>query len=323
MINEISIFGTFKENDNVYVYNVSDIITKIIEDILENRKINIMTLSKEISIKNRSIYYWKSGKRPINLKNLIYLIKQTNKNEYFLKTINKKKLIIGFGSQKNLCTIPNKISGELAYLVGYLMGDGCLTKKWTIRICDEIDTQINYIEKILKSNFDLKGRKYSSEREVVYLIYSKCLWLFLHNIFDFPKGEKKGKLRIPNAIKNGNKIIKIEFIRGFLDADGGLPRIEEYKKIPNWILNKSQIEISQSTQIFLEDLKNLLLEFNLKSNGPYYHNANKCYRLILSKNSLSSCNNIKIFRNPYKSNRLTSICKLNASMAQTGRASAW
>lgn len=325
-MNIINLLKVFENEENVYLYGLSEIITQIFNDIQNKHGISIPILSKKLNLNIRSVYHWKCGNRPIPLDKLLILLREIDFKSYLEKIlINLKGISFGSGSRNKICYFPIIITPKLSYFVGYLMGDGCLTKNdWTVTIFGEFEFQINKIEKILYELFFLNGKKINISREIMFPVYSKGLWIYLNKIFDFPSGKKKGKLIIPQIIKESSINIKKEFIRGFVDADGGIAKVEKYKEIPIWLKQKPQICISQSTKGFLLELKNLMLEVNLPVEGPYYNRANKGYQLTLTgMKKMRVCKRFNLFKDDIKKQRLIKICDINASVAQSGRVFAW
>lgn len=300
------------KDENLSLYDASKIIKKIFQQMKKEKRISYFRLFEELNLVPRSAYYWIRNERPVPIK-IFWLLLQSTSLGFDLSKI-MKNIKVGFrsGPRKRICSLPFKLEPKLSYFVGYLMGDGCLVKNdWTISICDEFESQIDYLDDILKKIFSLSGKKNKGRGKTTFYIYSKGLWLYLNRVFEFPLGKKKGKLKIPKIINKASKKIKKEFVRGFVDADGGIARIEKYNKIPRWLERSPQITISQSTEIFIKDLKNIMLELGLFVEGPYYNPANGGYRLTLTgMGKMKICRDFKIFRNPIKEQRLIKICNL-------------
>jgi len=79
--------------------------------------------------------------------------------------------------------------------------------------------------------------------------------------------------------------IKKWFTIGFMDGDAGIPHLERYEKVPEWIIKSPIIEISQSSHQILVDVKNILGELGLRTSGPYLNPINKGYRLMIASKS--------------------------------------
>lgn len=146
---------------------------------------------------------------------------------------------------------------DLAYIVGAIMGDGCVGKS-SISICS-IDLEFLECirEKILKLIEFKKKRVYikTLRKRNIYLIpriYSKEFTSFMIK-------KTANKTKVPDFIMNGNNNIKINFINGLLDAEGSVP-----KNMPKIYGNGSLSINLKSKWIF--DVKKLLKDLNIKSN---------------------------------------------------------
>ena len=124
-------------------------------------------------------------------------------------------------------------------------------------------------------------------------------------------------------MRNANRNIQLQFIRGFVDADGGICRIEDYNELPKWFVNCPSLEVSQKSKPILEYIQSKLFEIGIKGN-LYFHKQNKAYRLIITgKDKLLKCKKISIFTHPIKKKRLEGICLYFAPVAQPGGACPW
>ena len=297
--------------NQVYLYGLENLLKESLET---EGNYSIAQLSKELKVNPRNLYYWLEGKKPVPLDSLLVLMGRFESLNSDNIEASLRFVSFGSGPRKRECYLPFKLTPELAYLVGYAFGDGYLNSKdWTIGFCDEYDSQISLIKEILESQFKVKTVKKRFQNKTELHAYSKGLWLYLNKVFDFPAGEKKGRLKVPNLINNSNAAIQKEFVKGFFDADGGVPRIEEYDKIPTWMEKKPQISLSQASEGILLDLKDLMYNFKLNTEGPFHNRANKGYSITLTGvNKIRQCHDFQLFRHPVKRERLGKL----ASIAQ-------
>ena len=144
------------KGERVYLSNISEEVSEMFREIKGDR--SYLQIFNESNFSSRSAYHWKDGTRPIPLDALNILLARSNTEPK--KLMAKSRLSFGSGSAKKLCSLPCYVDSRLAYLVGFLMGDGCLMKNnWTIGVCNEYESEIRYIEQILKELFDLSGKK--------------------------------------------------------------------------------------------------------------------------------------------------------------------
>ena len=129
----------------------------------------------------------------------------------------------------------------------------CGEYEFLISICSDIKEIFeDYIEPYFFETFEIKGGYYKYKNRKAYDFYlnSKILFLFLHNICELPKGNKKGKLRVPTIIWNASSDVKANFLAGFFDSDG---YITVNKKI-GFGLNKEELEFLKELKILFKQL---------------------------------------------------------------------
>jgi len=136
--------------------------------------------------------------------------------------------------------LPTVISEDLAYLSGFLAGDGSFnfrTKKheYSIKAVgnpkDEIDFYNEIIIPLFKKlfNIGIKPRFYDGDTTYGIRIYSKSIFMFFTKIIGIQLGYKSKKISIPEIFKNNEKLI-MSFIEGFADADFCFTLKKRYKK---------------------------------------------------------------------------------------------
>ena len=296
----------FKNETKIYIYGIWPLVQLISKNIPTKK------LSDTLKISCRTAIHYKTGSRPISINSFLKLIvlSDYSKEEIFSLFVNHFSAVgcdSGFRNKKIF--IPLQISTELIYICGYLYGDGWLSSKdYSIKFVDEYKEQIFIIQKYIKRLFGYSAAIYYHKNKTELAVYSKVIYIFFNKIFEMPIGVKHGSLNIPNVLQKLPRQFKMEFIRGVLDADGGICRIEDYNEIPKWFLHYPQIELSQKSMNFLNGFKNLLIECGFKVLGPYYNKNNKCYKLVIGgKNQIINCCNSTVFNHPIKKQRLNKL----------------
>lgn len=274
-------------SDNEYVQNDSPIciwglgklLTRIYLEIKDNYKGNLVKLiSSELEVKSqncRAFYHWLSEECPIPISKFfrfVYLWKNIcNKmDEDVTKVIEEVYLTTNYFSTKRgkKVKLPKILTPELAYLVGYIAGDGHLldvfkekqrTGEFEFRIEITSNDEYlfkNYIEPTFQNIFDIKGKfyKYKNRKAYEYYLSSKVLFIFLNKVFELPIGKKNGSLHVPKIILNSDSQIKASFLAGFFDTDGC---VTVNKKIGFGLGNKSEK--------LLEELKILFKDLNINT----------------------------------------------------------
>src|SRR3989304_7384828 len=149
------------------------------------------------------------------------IISKTNK-----EIVTKAK----YGPSK-LTKIPLNLSRELVFLVGAIIGDGHL-KKDKFQISIELSNYklIRNIQQICKSLFNRefninKVKKRENKKQTFSLLMdSKSISRLFEKVFEIPNGKKSNIVWVPFNIKKANKKIKIAFLKGIMETEGGKRR---------------------------------------------------------------------------------------------------
>lgn len=130
------------------------------------------------------------------------------------------------------------------------------------------------------------------------LFNSLILHRLLNNLFEMPFGYKKGKLRLPQLLKEAPFEIKKNFLIGFFDGDGWCSKRADTKT--------PMVSVSQSSKEILLDLKEILsdggIDFKL-----YKKFSNNYFFYVLEtkdKNKIKKFKEVFGFRHPLKINHL-------------------
>ena len=144
------------------------------------------------------------------------------RNEEHKKLINIKHIRKKYDASSYKITMPEFMSEDLAWLVGYLWGNGAMSpNKNRIRFMDRHLFNIEKAKRIIKDIFGISSKIHRANNKDAYTyeIGSVALWEWLHN-----NGIIKyidGKLNIiPLCIRESSYKDIIAFIAGLSDADG-------------------------------------------------------------------------------------------------------
>lgn len=139
---------------------------------------------------------------------------------------------------ENIITIP-KISEDLAYLSGFIIGDGHLhsreNKEYRVTCSGGLDEEEFYksvIIPLFENLFNIIPKIRISHRDSTFNIniYSKRLLRFLSETIGIPVGKKCHKISIPEIFKASKKL-NIAFLQGYADADFSLTLKKRYKNV--------------------------------------------------------------------------------------------
>jgi len=140
--------------------------------------------------------------------------------------------------QKNL-KLPNKLSKDLAYICGVLVGDGHISKNYGGKCRNDIycsgnpKDEVEYYNRIIVPlffrlfNIKLKAKSFMNKTYGISF-GSKAIHTFLTQIIGLPKGKKYAYLRIPKLFLLDKELIKY-FICGVFDTDAGFTLKKRYK----------------------------------------------------------------------------------------------
>ena len=217
------------------------------------------SLAKEIGVSERLMYYYSTGKKKCSLKNLLILAEKRRLHKFpdqLYQNIVAYKTWGHCGSTY----LPKKFSPELAYLVGFIAGDGHVSKRSEVRAWNDSKKIIKeIIPRHVRSVFKLKTQTFKNKGCYTVMINSKPAHSFLSHVIGLPVGKKKGRLEIPEFIFK-SKTYKLNFLKGLFDSDGGVTVHKD---------GKASILYSSSTKKFLLQVRDLLKEFSVELGGPY------------------------------------------------------
>ena len=179
--------------------------------------------------------------------------------------------------------IPNELNEDLAYFLGVLITDGHLqwqnkNERHSAQYCVQLYTSYEeekvMLLKLIKELFEYKAfirsKKYGWNKRInhEFHINSKELVEYLNKRFKIPTGKKSSIIRIPEVISNNIEEVKSNFLRGVIDGDGSIKK-------------NVGIELSSSSELFLEDIK-LLLD-SLSINSRKISKGKTCYIMSLGR----------------------------------------
>ena len=155
-----------------------------------------------------------------------------NKNQYKVKHID----------------VPKELDEDLAYYLGLLQGDGCLTLKTGVIFTSIDDELLNFFLRYNKEVFGVDTFK-RSEEKYDYMMHSVYIREYLRQIgMGFEKSNQKV---IPQIIMSAPKNIVAKFLRGVFDTDG--------------TVNKNYASVTTSSEEMSIQIQQLLLNFGITS----------------------------------------------------------
>ena len=224
------------------------------------------------SIKSKTKYSWRrlAGVLNVNRSMLYFYLNESSKLslDRYIKLCDLAKIrpknieTIEIKNKQVTINIPS-LSNLLAEFVGALAGDGHVndvTYEVSISMDKDLDNQYsNHIIYLFTTLFNMTTRKFVQKNKVKCYVYSKSLVYYLSETFLIPIGKKKGKLHIPQQIKNNNTLLN-SYIRGVFDTDGSFHRHHK---------NSAMLGFFSRDETFLKELQTALrkFKFNTYLNG--------------------------------------------------------
>lgn len=243
---------------NFYVEDPYDTIRSLMEKICI--KNGAKEVAKKAKISQRMLYYYLRKERRLPLNALYAVIVAYGNRDAVSRTF------LGQVSAKGNthCVLPEVYSKELAHLCGVICGDGHIAERGYLQITNNSPEFLELVRGELKNIFKVEPRLRNVKEYHVLSVYSLPVCYFLSEVLGIPRGQKKGKLRIPSFI-NLSLSFKKCFLQGIFETDGGFTTSK----------GKVSVLISSSTPMFLKEVQELLRDFNIVLKGPYCSGGGK------------------------------------------------
>ena len=231
-------------------------------------KVGIKNLAKELNYCYDTILNLKKGKFFIKISTLIKLSKITGISLEEIET-NVKEMKIRNKDKKITLKLPIYSSPELATLVACGIGDGSLTdrqfsyfnSRWEL-----IDRIIDCVQSSISPDIEPVGFEKNGGWEIEF---PTCIAKILE-IAGIPKGKKLNAVfDVPNWIKNGDKKIKVAFIRALFDDEGWIKiyynkKNKSTKRLIGINMSKKE-EIISSQITFFESVRKMLNDLGIET----------------------------------------------------------
>ena len=195
-------------------------------------------------------------------------------------------------SHLHIRKMPTLLTQDISLLLGYLVGDGCLTQEKNIIFTNKDESIINKYKQIMKNIFDVKNIRQTTD--VDYVITDKYLKMYLSSLglYEVKSYEKE----IPKVILNTSKENVSSFLRGLFDTDG---------TVDNKVVSLCTVSHKLAKQVQF-----LLLNFGIISRLKQFKTKSKfgiCYKVIISGSDLDLFKKYIGFDISYKKEKLDDI----------------
>ena len=191
---------------------------------------------------------------------------------------------------------------ELAYVAGFIIGDGNLSDKYLIRAVEENKDFLKEIFcKKFYETFGIFPKVYFDRYNNSYVAYlhSKKIWNVFVKELNIPNGDKSKIVRIPEEIRFSDNLTKAAFLSAIFDAEGSAIIMKDSHHPHGYI----RIQLKVHNEKLAKDIFDLLNNLEIKPKIYFYDgfavlqiNGKKQCKLFLEKVG---------FKHPLKNEKLS------------------
>ena len=269
----------------LFVHGIENIMSKIDRNEITN-----------FGLSERMFYFYRNGERAVNVNLFNNIVEKSSKKETLLKDAFSSFTGISSNGNSSI-SLPKFYSPELAYITGFIIGDGHVSKRTEIVLWEETEKHSVYLRNLVKNVFGYNPILLDEKSYYRVIINSAPIHFFFTKVINLVEGKKKLKERIPKFVFLNSEFI-LNFLRGIFDSDGGVTISKD----------KKSILLSSVNERFLNEVNLLLNRFNINFPGPYKSGNRRGYEIRTFKNSEIKKFNQKIgFLHPVKSNRANAL----------------
>jgi len=259
---------------DIYLKNVSELVKGVWSEIVKTRRrrLNVRkVLPEKLGISCMGFYGYKNGRKAVSIQMLMKILRLwqelCNKSDDEVKekwdSFFEHGLVFGTHSPHQEAILPRFLNPKLAYLLGWICGDGSLNQRhnYVLKISEKSKPQLECVlQPLLHELFNVHAPIFRRSRNGYAIqIGSKPIFRFLTNVAKVRVGE------IPSYIKKIDGDIKRYFLAGIFDAEGYVAASYQH----------SRITISQASRNFLGELMELFKTFDIYFTGPNLHRNEK------------------------------------------------
>lgn len=265
------------------------------EELKKRIETSINSFAEKHNINSGTLSAMIKGKRAIPL-NLISRNAITEETRWLLKNTNIP------------IKLPKRLTPELGYLLGALR-DGTISNEfpgeWTCSFYSLNKEHVEKLRNLANEMFGVEQRIESFGDVFGIRIRSKTLFLFFTLLFEAKSRQKDWNT--PKLIANASRKVKLNYVMGFFDAEGGIPHLENMK---NPKRKNLYIKFVQKNKESLEFIKETLKREGIQM-GKVYFSDDK-YVVKVNKQSISLFSKKVKPLHPEKAKRLQMLTRLLA-----------
>lgn len=190
---------------------------------------------------------------------------------------------------------------KLAYLAGFIIGDGNLGDGYIVRAVEESKV---FMEDVFAKTFDdVFGKKPkiyfdSFNNSYVAYVHCKAIWEYLAEDVGIQTRTKSRTATVPKLIANGSERIKMQFVSGIFDAEGSVILMNDSHHRAGYL----RIQFKVYSRTIAGEIASMLSSFGI-SNRLYEYSEFSMIQI----NGRARCekfNDIVGFKHPAKDTKL-------------------
>lgn len=263
------------------------------EELRKRINTSLNAFAKRNSINSGSLSAMLKGKRAIPL-SLVGREMITEHTRWLLKGANVPLIM------------PKTITNDLGYLLGVLR-DGTVSTEspgeWTVAFYGMNKEHIQKIQQIVYTLFGIERPLENFGAVFGVRVRSKTLYQFFTLLFDAKPKQKDWNT--PKLIAQAARDVKLSYIAGFFDAEGGIPHLEHMKEPKRKHL---YVKFVQKNKESLEFIKATLESEGVSMGKVYY--SDKKYVVKVSLRSVPLFSQLITPLHPKKAARLRMLTRL-------------
>jgi hypothetical protein len=172
----------------------------------------------------------------------------------------------GKAGKETKVKLPIKTSRQLTILIAKGMGDGTIEKNFRFSFWNKDRELVNEVCKSVNRAVGVTRAKVNTLNDGRIQAKFNPFVGFVLNRFGVPIGDKTLQtFDVPKWIKSGDRSFKASFIRGIFDDEGSVELDVKHRTRRIVIGMGKRAELKNSLETFLNSIKDILLEFDIKS----------------------------------------------------------
>lgn len=195
-------------------------------------------------------------------------------------------------------------SENLAYLTGFIIGDGNLGDGYIVRAVEEnIEFIDNIYSELFNKVFGVKPKIYFDKFNNSYVAYIHCknIWEYLSDIVGIETRTKSRTVITPVMVEKGNTKQKIAFISGIFDAEGSVILMKDSHHKKGYL----RIQLKMCSKLLVKQISYMLSFFGIGNRLYQYHNFSMIQ--INGRNQCKIFYDIIGFKHPIKNKKLKAL----------------